>query len=718
MVNRDFVLRSRLSVLLATALLCVVLLSITGAAFVIENDRITEEDENIKISITPHTVETPSADIRVCGEVTNKLNEEQTVNYATLFSTPLRTAELNELTPATKSVAVKTFTCSESLQINGSSKASCSESTSNQEVNYLDEVTQSLSLNTYNDSYAYYSSVTLPPLESKEFCWNMLASKSDASKKFGVYLWKGGQANPTWSLYLDPWWNTNWTNCKTATVTNPAPVITFTLNATQFPNISNSNGSLASLRITNGTCSNAGAEIPFWTEMNYWNSSGNNQIFVNTSNSTSFAIYYNNSRVSNDTNLSNLVIAGDEFSRPDSGTIGYDWSEMESGGSTGEILNGMLRLNTGTTNDATETLNIPTTNMLRVTWRMRGDTAVPDEFNGASLDVVNAVNFEFANGVLRTYVGGTPTTLATYSTNKWYKVDAFLNGSSSKVTVYVNDVLAASDVAIASSSYSSIRLRLFNSVNGASKFDYDNIVVTPWTGVATSVSIGNSTPLGLILADTYNVTSATGDGTIWRVSGSETVNTTTATPLVKFDLMQAANCSIGRNNLNYTSMIANDSTTQCATSQTTSMNCTLPASQQLSAGTQNIYISCRPITGGSLGNTSTSGALSIALSSSSSAEDIARETIDSVANAVLGSPTIDTDQQVYVRRVNNTQQLVRFDKVITFGNQHWAINYLAGNDTYSYMTNLTPVLYVYEAANISAPQLQTEVQSLIENTRN
>jgi hypothetical protein len=95
-----------------------------------------------------------------------------------------------------------------------------------------------------------------------------------------------------------------------------------------------------------------------------------------------------------------------------------------------------------------------------------------------------------------------------------------------------------------------------------------------------------------------------------------------------------------------------------------------------------------------------------------------RSTIETAANNVLGNPGIYTDQQIYLRRANNTQQLASFDKVVVYGNQRWAFNYLTGADTYIGWTNLTPVLYVLEMANLSTTQLQTNVEAFIRNTRN
>ena len=235
---------------------------------------------------------------------------------------------------------------------------------------------------------------------------------------------------------------------------------------------------------------------------------------------------------------------------------------------------------------------------------------------------------------------------------------------------------------------------------------------------AFMVSLENDTvppsPIPSIVQASYNVTSATGNGTVWRLNTNVSVNTTTPTPTVLFNTTVAANCSIGLRDWNYSQMTANDSTTKCSTANTTGMNCTLPASQSLMLGAQNLYISCKSPEGEN-GNTSTSGALNISLIIS---ESSIRSVLDGAITNVLGNPAIYTDQQIYVRRLNGTQQLATFDKVAVSGNQRWAFNYLTGSDTYTGWTNLTPVLYVYETTNLSTGQLQTEVEAFIRNTRN
>ncbi len=266
-----------------------------------------------------------------------------------------------------------------------------------------------------------------------------------------------------------------------------------------------------------------------------------------------------------------------------------------------------------------------------------------------------------------------------------------------------------------------------NDINIGSETDSEGAAIK---GYIDNVFLLNKTPSGTEFADmvavsiqiniiqsTYNVTSASGNGSVWRVDTSMTVNTTTPTPTMKFSTTSAGNCSLGLNNWNYTHMVAADSTTNCGTVNTTEFNCTLPATQALSGGAQSVYVACIDTVLGETGNTSTSGALSITLLSEG-VEALARAIIEAAGNAILGNPTIYTDQQIYVRRLNGSQQLATFDKVFVSGQQRWAFNYLTGSDAYQSMGNLTPVLYSYETTNISTPQLQSEIEALITSTRN
>ena len=86
-------------------------------------------------------------------------------------------------------------------------------------------------------------------------------------------------------------------------------------------------------------------------------------------------------------------------------------------------------------------------------------------------------------------------------------------------------------------------------------------------------------------------------------------------------------------------------------------------------------------------------------------------------NALLGDYTNHTDQQIYIRTVNNTQQLGKFDKVAIKKNQTWAINYITGSDSYMSLLNITPVFYTLELENLSKSKITERVEQFINSTK-
>lgn len=96
----------------------------------------------------------------------------------------------------------------------------------------------------------------------------------------------------------------------------------------------------------------------------------------------------------------------------------------------------------------------------------------------------------------------------------------------------------------------------------------------------------------LVINKDYNVTSADFNKTIWRSDESGWVLSSDNTPTVIFSTDKAANCSIGKQNLNYSAMTTADFNTTCLTTDTQNHSCTLPSSQQLQEGYQNLTLAC------------------------------------------------------------------------------------------------------------------------------
>ena len=87
----------------------------------------------------------------------------------------------------------------------------------------------------------------------------------------------------------------------------------------------------------------------------------------------------------------------------------------------------------------------------------------------------------------------------------------------------------------------------------------------------------------------YNITSAYANQTY--ATGSNIAYTRHNTPSIDITLGQASNVSCGLYNKNYSAMVANNSDTQAATTDTTSHTCTIPSSEALSEGINKVYVS-------------------------------------------------------------------------------------------------------------------------------
>ena len=101
---------------------------------------------------------------------------------------------------------------------------------------------------------------------------------------------------------------------------------------------------------------------------------------------------------------------------------------------------------------------------------------------------------------------------------------------------------------------------------------------------------GDTTPPNI--NNDKNCTSCYANSTIWNTDEDGWALTLDNTPSVTFSTPENANCSMGQSNINYNAMIAADSNTSCLTTDTQNHSCTLPSSQKLIDGFQNITIAC------------------------------------------------------------------------------------------------------------------------------
>lgn len=193
----------------------------------------------------------------------------------------------------------------------------------------------------------------------------------------------------------------------------------------------------------------------------------------------------------------------------------------------------------------------------------------------------------------------------------------------SNMSVYVNGTsIATTDVGTpaGATSVTGAGAFYFGSYNDVDAYtlqsNIDDLIILNESLTADEViSIYQDSYTAIPIPSDYNVTSGYGDTIAWRTDVSVYVNTTDNTSTVTFSTDINANCTIGKNDYNYTTMIADDPNTACATNQVgglTSHTCTIPTSQNVTAGNNTIYISClQGATGGGENFTSSSGALNL-----------------------------------------------------------------------------------------------------------
>ncbi len=211
----------------------------------------------------------------------------------------------------------------------------------------------------------------------------------------------------------------------------------------------------------------------------------------------------------------------------------------------------------------------------------------------------------------------------------------------------------------------------------------------------------------------YNMTSEGGEGcTNWRTDKTNPCSTGDTTPTVSLTTNENAFCAIGVSNLNYTNM---GSSRNCTGGEgTMDHTCTLTPQDELTFEDSTIYISCKDSSGNE-NLTSSSGALSLTITG---LEAVSEATIGvGVQNALLSGYTNYTNQQIYARKLDGTQDFGTFDWVAKKGNKVWAFNHITKGEEHVGMFNLTPVLYVLEMANITNSTIINTVELMINATK-
>ncbi len=86
-------------------------------------------------------------------------------------------------------------------------------------------------------------------------------------------------------------------------------------------------------------------------------------------------------------------------------------------------------------------------------------------------------------------------------------------------------------------------------------------------------------------------------------------------------------------------------------------------------------------------------------------------------NALLSGYTNYTAQQIFARKLDNTQDVGTFDWVAKKGSKVWAFNYVTKGEQHVQMFNMTPVLYVLEMSNITGTNITKKVEGIINATK-
>lgn len=188
--------------------------------------------------------------------------------------------------------------------------------------------------------------------------------------------------------------------------------------------------------------------------------------------------------------------------------------------------------------------------------------------------------------------------------------------------------------------------------------------------------------------------------------------TNDTTPTFTFSTNVAANCRVGDDDQNYSTM---GSSRNCASGDgTTSHTCTLTVQDELVANPDYVFFGCQNAGDNSESALSSSGALEVELTNLG---DTIGNAIDSGIQNSLVWPgaTVYNNQQVYLRNLANSQVLGTADRVVVYGNQRWIINY--DNTTALGLFNLTPAIYTLDLVNVSSTFVTAQVRVFINSTK-
>ena len=144
--------------------------------------------------------------------------------------------------------------------------------------------------------------------------------------------------------------------------------------------------------------------------------------------------------------------------------------------------------------------------------------------------------------------------------------------------------------------------------------------------------------------------------------------------------------------------------------------CTLSSAEQLNKGADYVYLACND-SNNRYHTSPISSTNTITFNISGVNETDGRTAIIEGVQNALASYTTYTDQQVYIRNVNDNQTLGNYDKVISSGNQRWILEYITGSDTYTNAPDLGTTVNVWENSTLFSGEIISQVGTLINSTK-
>lgn len=297
--------------------------------------------------------------------------------------------------------------------------------------------------------------------------------------------------------------------------------------------------------------------------------------------------------------------------------------------------------------------------------------------------------------------------------NTWHYLRVTSDSRNNKVTVIV-DENSSNMCTIAKGAGFSDDFWTFGDSEGQSDgcvVDWDNMVFINGSVYSSpSPPPPDTTPPNILH---YNLSTPSGDCTVWNTSKSTPCSTGDTTPTIVIKTDDDANCAIGLLDKNFTYYNNLSINRSCENGGTKSLICTLMPDDERTYEDATVYIGCRN-TNGYENATSTSGNLSIQITG---LQQGTRAAIGvGVQNALLSGYTNYTSQQIYARKLDGTQKRGTFDWVAKKGSKVWAFNYITKGESHIGMFNMSPSLYVLEMSNITNSTIINLVETMINGT--